>query len=99
MLFNCPVVHTFWNLVRLKYISIFRSPITEYEAVIGAVDEDPQLRLKKNVVLLHARMEIYGANNKKETLDIERLEMKISDHYKLEAENNPERRQHEIPLG
>ena len=97
MLFNCPVVKSFWNLVRLKYVNIFRTPITEYEAIIGAADENYQLRLRKNVILLHARMEIYSANNKKKNLDIEKLEMKISDHYKLESANNSEKR-HFIPI-
>ena len=96
MLFHCPVVHTFWNLVRLKYVNIFRTPITEYEAIIGATDEDSQQRLRKNVILLHTRMEIYSANNNKKNLDIDKLEMKIADHYKLESANNSEKRHQEV---
>ena len=53
MLFHCPVVHTFWNLVRLRYVNIFRTPITEYEAKIGDAGEHSQHRLRKNVILLH----------------------------------------------
>ena len=77
-------------------MNIFRTPITEYEAIIGATDEDSQQRLRKNVILLHTRMEIYSANNNKKNLDIEKLEMKISNHYKLESANNSEKRHQEV---
>ena len=87
MLFECRNVCIFLEQTRLHFISRFRSSLTAYEAIIGAYDDDYNLRLQKNIVLLHTRMHIYNANNKKAPLDLNQLLEEINEHYGLERLN------------
>ena len=97
LFFECPHIRNFWTLLTRKFRHIFQSPITAYEAIIGAYDEDFELRLKKNTVLLHARMTIYEANNKETSLDLEKLVIKLQEHHELETSSSySQRRNQEI---
>ena len=64
---ECSTIHTVWRVLEVEFGDIFNDGITNLGKELGALDEEDDMSLQKNLLLLIARQYIYKCNLEDET--------------------------------